>query len=235
MKKQLYHEKQTMDKDLIKTIQDFSVFSSFSSEKIEEILTFAKIIHSSKNNFIFREEEEAKGMYILIKGLVKICHESYDGKEVVLHVVRNGGIFGESSFWPSSPNPASAFALEESKILFFPQKQLEESVLKHSDWALALLLQTTLRLRMFTRKLEARGRKDIAQRLAAYILHRSRLENDKLVIKLTISREVLGGILGTSRESVSRALTRLVDSGCLKVKGKEIHILDVEALSQMTK
>ncbi len=219
----------------IEEVKKNSLFSSFSAEKAEEILSFAQIVECAKNTFIFREEEEAKGMYVLINGLVKICHHSYDGKEVVLHVVRNGGIFGESSLWQSSPNPASAFTLEQSTMLFFAQKQLEESVLLHSDWAYALLLQTTLRLRMFTRKLEARGRKDITQRLAAYILHRSRLEDGKLLLKLTISREVLGGILGTSRESVSRALTRLVESGCLSVKGKEIHILDEEGLAQLVK
>ncbi len=220
-------------KSLAEIVSNFGLFSSFSLEKIEELLLFAQVVEIPKNTFVFREEEEAKGMYVLVNGLVKVCHETYDGKEVVLHVVRNGGIFGESAIWEASPNPASAFTLENSKAIFFAHKKLEESVLLHSDWALALLLQTTLRLRMFTRKLEARGRKDITQRLAAYLLHRSRLEEGKLILKLTISREVLGGILGTSRESVSRALTRLVESGCLAVKGREIHILDQENLAKM--
>ncbi len=214
-------------------LSEFTLFSELSLERVEQVLKFASTQVHPKNSFIFKENDQCDGMYILVKGLVKICHTTQDGKEVVLHLIREGSVFGESAVFQSAVFPASAFSLQESTVLYFSRKNLEESLLLYSDWSLELLKQLSLRLRMFVRKLEARGGKDIVQRLAAYIIHRSRLDNRSIIVKLGVSQEVLGGILGTTRESISRAMGKLVDTQCIQIKGKEIHILDYPKLEEI--
>ncbi len=218
-------------------LKHFSLFSSLNEDTFQDVIKYASIKKVPKHSYIFEEGEEGSALYILMSGLVKVCHSTIEGKEIVLHLVREGGIFGETSAFQvssnPSPQPASAYTLKESVLLVFSKADLEQSVLAHSDWALQLLSHISLRLRMFTRKLESRGEKNTMQRLAAYLVHRSRLEGNNTVLDLGVSQEILGGILGTSRESVSRALSKLSDDNYLEIKGKTIHILNMPALESL--
>ncbi len=217
----------------IENLKKHGLFSTLESEELEKVLSYSQTIKVDKNSYIFKEGESGSGLYILEKGLVKICHNTIEGKEIVIHLVREGGMFGESSAFQAAPSPASAYTLKNSSIIYFSCEQLEKSVLENPKWALTLLTNISIRLRMFMRKLEARNEKSIIQRLAAYLTHRSRMEEGSLVLDLGFSQEVLGGILGVSRESVSRAISKLQENKAIEVKGKIIYIIDLQLLESL--
>ncbi len=222
-----------MNKINRENIRKFTLFASLENGELEKVLAYAQVQKVKKNNYIFKEGEHGLGLYILEKGLVKMCHTTLEGKEIVLHLVREGGLFGESSAFQSALLPASAYALKDSNLLFFSSELLEKSILENPHWSLSLLTHISLRMRMFMRKLEARAEKNIVQRLAAYLLHRSKMEEGSLVLELGFSQEVLGGMLGVSRESVSRAIAKLVENNAIEVKAKTIYINDIKMLEEM--
>lgn len=175
---------------------------------------------------IFAENQQATGFHVLMDGLVKICHFTAEGREMVLHLIRPGGAFGEAALFQGGTFPASAVAMRASRTLLLPGPFFLELVRGNPDLALRIIASLSLRLRMFTRKLESRHLREAPQRLAAYLLHRSRLDGDTPRVRLDTSREVLASMLGTARETLSRALTRLADLGAVEVRGREVLLLD---------
>ena len=68
------------------------------------------------------------------------------------------------------------------------------------------------------------------QRLAAYLLHRSRLGGGSRTLALDTARETLASMLGTARETLSRTLGALAEQGAISVQGRSVIIRDAELL-----
>lgn len=183
----------------------------------------------AKGQNLFREGEAAAGVHILLHGLVKIFHCSADGRERVLHLIKPHNTCGEAAVFQRGTYPAHAAALLPSQSLYLPSKPLLDMLLANPDLGLNMLAALSLRLRMFTRKLEAHSKGDATQRLAAYLLHRARLHQSQS-LHLDMPREVLANMLGIARETLSRTLTRLQQQGIIQVHGRDITLCDRSAL-----
>lgn len=226
----------------------------FSGLSVAELLLFAE--HSSwqklsKGQVVFSEGEQAQGIHVVLNGLLKIYHINALGRERVLHLIRPGNICGEAAVFQGGTYPAHAAVLEASTLVYVPKDFLLQEIVKNGDLALRMLAALSLRLRMFTRKLEAHGQTDAVPRLAGYLWHRLRLRSDfitknfifldskeisqgqELKLNLEVSREVLANILGLARETLSRAFSRLQQLGIIQVQGREITIIRLDELQNM--
>ena len=65
------------------------------------------------------------------------------------------------------------------------------------------------------------------------LLHKRYLENDIEPITITLSRNDLASIVGTSTESVIRVLSDFKTEGLINIKGSNITILNLNGLELM--
>lgn len=206
------------------------LFSTLSGEELTSLAAGTKRCAYPRGTFVFVEGEQGDGFHILCKGLVKLCHMTPDGREAVLHLIRPGNMFGEAAVFQDGSYPASAVAMESSETLLLSTQPLKDLIAANPGLALRMLGALSLRLRMFTRKLESMTTRDAAQRLAAYLVHRQRLQGGATDVRLDVSREVLANMLGTARETVSRVFSRLAETGIISLSGRTLRILDEERL-----
>ena len=78
----------------------------------------------------------------------------------------------------------------------------------------------------------SQGKISVRRRVAGWLLHKARVEKSA-ALDDGITREVLAGLLGLSRESLSRQLSRFVQEGVIRLERKNIVILDDEALRRV--
>lgn len=184
-----------------------------------------------KGHRLFHEGDTALGMHIVLQGLVKILHITPDGRERILHLIKPGNTCGEAAVFQRGTYPANAETLGPSTTMYVPSALLLDMIVANPDLALNMLAALSMRLRMFTRKLEAHSKGDATKRLAAYLLHRLKLAPQPTTsLRLEGSREVLANMLGIARETLSRTFSRLQQEGILKISGRNIQILDMRAL-----
>ena len=69
----------------------------------------------------------------------------------------------------------------------------------------------------------------LRQKIAKYLL----LNREDELVNLTISREEWADILATTRPSLSRELSNMVDDGLIEIKDKKIRIIDLDNLSDI--
>ena len=188
---------------------------------------------------IFQEGDRGNGFYIVAKGKIKVFKLSFEGKEQILHIYGPGHTFGEVPVFEGKSFPASAMALEASKILFIPRDAFVELLTASPALAMNMLADLSRRLRAFTVQIENLSLKEVPARLAAYILTLAREaadDPDDLSDKVTlpISKAQLANLIGTTPETVSRIFKKMGDAGLIKVETKDILIHDPDGLSELS-
>lgn len=208
------------------------LFSSLSEQQRGKLSGLCLVKKRERGEHIFFEGDVANGVYFMGSGQVKIFRLGTDGREAILHVFGAGQPFGEVAVFQGGHFPASAQCISSGESLFLPREALLQSLKEDPELAMGLLASLSSRLRSFAGKIESLTLMETPQRLAAYLLHAS-LESKKDTVTLDISKSLLAGMLGTARETLSRALSRFVEDGAISIEGRKVRILNPEYLESL--
>lgn len=213
-------------------------FSGLDKKHINKILSICKEESFKKGNIIFAEGEPCKGMYVVLKGEIKIYKISPEGRELVLHMVAEGEPFGGVPIFLENPkNPAFAECEKNTKVLLIPRQSLLDLISKDSEFALKVLSSFAGYLNSLVNLIEDLSLKDVNKRLAKYILglvKKKSIETKKgIQVELEASKEKLSHRLGTVREVISRAFSQLQSKRIIRIEGKTVLILDREKLAKL--
>ena len=117
-----------------------------------------------------------------------------------------------------------------------PIADLERLVRVNPDVGLRMLRVLSERLRACEGRLEDIRLKDVPARLAGLVLQLAESEGvmtpEGPMIPTHYTHRRLATMIGTSRESVTRAFTRLQETGAVELRRRHIHVRDMAALEQ---
>ncbi|MCH8236568.1 MAG: cyclic nucleotide-binding domain-containing protein [Proteobacteria bacterium] len=100
---------------------------------------------------IFKEGDEGNMAYVVQSGEVEIF-KIIDGKEVILGIVGQGGIFGEMALIDSQPRMAAARASKGSTIIIVTRGMFEQKMSKADPFIKGLLNILVDNIRTITNK-----------------------------------------------------------------------------------
>jgi len=158
---------------------------------------------------------------------------SSEGKEQILHIVKEGEAIGAVPVFSGKSFPANARAISKSHLLFFPREKFINLITNNPSLTMNILALLSMRLREFTIQIENLSLKEIPGRLAAYLLYLSEEQGEQYIIKLNISKLQLAGILGTGPESLSRALGNMKSRKLIEEEGYNIRLVNRGALEAL--
>ncbi len=219
---------------LINTLKTIPLFSDLARPDLEKIHAISRRLDFKKGQVIFQEGDAGNGFYIVETGRIKVFKLSVEGKEQILHIYGPGHTFGEVPVFEGKSFPASAMALETSKIIFLPRPRFVDLIAGAPALAMNLLADLSRRLRAFTVQIEELSLKEVPARMAAYILTLSAEQNNIDQITLPISKAQLSNLIGTTPETISRVLKKMSGMGMIRVKAKDILILDTQGLKDLS-
>ncbi len=221
-----------MASGLVEFLGSSSLFGSLSPEIREELAGIAVERVFPKGQMVFSQGEEGRGFYLVLEGRVKVYRLSFQGKSQILNIVGPGEPVGEVAVFEGTSYPAYAQAMEDSRLIYFPREAFVDLVKGNPALALGMLAVLSRRLRRLAGLVEELSLKEVPGRLAAYILRRAPGGGGGEV-ELGIPKGQLAEMLGTSPETLSRALARMVSLGILEVKGSKVKILDLGTLEEL--
>ena len=206
--------------------------SDLTEAQLAELAGIANKRRCRKGETIFREADPAIGFYIIASGQVKVFKSSPEGKEQILHIFGQGEPIGEVPVFHGLPYPATAEALSEVELYFFPRLQFVTLIEKNSSLALNMLAVLAQRLRRFSTQIEHLSLKEVPGRLAMYLLYMAKEQKNMNQVVLDIPKGQLASLLGTSPETLSRIFQKMSEEGLIQVEGKRIQLLDIDALAE---
>ena len=181
-----------------------------------------------KGDMLFMQGDRAEGFYVLLSGKVKVMKLSSQGKSQILGVFGPGDSVGEVAVFEDGTYPAYAQAIEDSTLAFLPRDRFIQVVRENPDLALGMMAILSRRLRRLTSLAESLALKEVPARLAQYLLTLASERGDEVVLGL--KKGEIAEVLGTTPETLSRALSRLSARGIIEVKGSRVKIVDIDAL-----
>jgi CRP-like cAMP-binding protein len=228
----------TKDMD-VNPINSFSIHSGLNLEflPVEDKLALeqrSKTVKARKKSVLYREGESPRGLYILLKGKVKLSRLNPDGSEQIFFIYASGDIFGYRPILAGTRHTHSVIAIEECELLFVEKEEFL-TVIKGSDGLLNLFLGSICReFTLLTNMINVLTKKSIRERTAYFLL----LLNEKYKLpgqlineaEIKVSRTDLASYIGASIENLIRTIREFKDKNYVQVDGKSIYIRNFEAL-----
>lgn len=209
------------------------LFAVLRSEERLALAGHARLRAFAKGEVLFREGQESADPAFLLSGLVKLSRSAPRGRECVLHLVRPGRLLDAGVLFYEGGLPASAMGVREGLLLWLDKRALLAVLRGNAALGLGLIAALSLRQRLFINKLAgSQGRISASRRVAAWLLHRSKMEKTD-ALDLGVSREILARLVGISRESLSRELSRLAANGLISVERRRVLLLDRAGLQKL--
>lgn len=173
---------------------------------------------------LIRQGEYADFLHVIIDGSVEL-HASWNGRETVMGVVQPVSTFILAACVCDAPYLMSARTLERAEIVMIPAADVRVALRHDPDFAMAAMRELANGYRGFVRQTKNLKLRSSVERLAAYVLCRSRHEGDAECIVLPVEKRHLASYFGMTPENLSRAMKTL-QSDCLTVQGMRVTITD---------
>lgn len=173
---------------------------------------------------LIRQGEYADFLHVIIEGSVEL-HATWNGRNTVMGVVQPVSTFILAACVCEAPYLMAARTLERAKIVMIPAADVRVALRQDPDFAMAAMRELANGYRGFVRQTKNLKLRSSGERLAAYILHRSRYEGDTDIVVLPVGKRHLASFLGMTPENLSRSIKAL-QADCLAVQGNRLTITD---------
>ncbi|MDP5272639.1 Crp/Fnr family transcriptional regulator [Chengkuizengella axinellae] len=199
-----------------------------SEENINRLKSVMYSNHFLQHQYLFHEGEPAKRLFFVNEGQVKIVKLTDDGKELILYILQEGDMFCEFGGFGELNFTFSAQTLSDSNIGIIEHSDLEMLIYQHGDFAVEFLKWMSL----WHRKTESKFRDLLlfgkSGALASTLIRLSntcgKLTEDGILLDMKLTNTDLANLIGTTRESVNRLLSKHKDDGIISMKNGLITI-----------
>ena len=212
-------------------LREIALFKNLSDEELK-ILTqktkFEEKIYS-KDSQIFTVGEVTGAMYYLIEGSILVYKIDPNGKRFIIRKFNKPAIFGEVYSYFEEPFDFSAQAETDSKVLVIHdfKKLFADDIPR--NFLISYTNLVSKKCLQLSRSNQITSQSTLRQKIAKYLIINE--ENEK--VKTDLSREEWADILATTRPSLSRELSNMVDDGLIEVKDKIIKIKNRSLLADI--
>jgi CRP-like cAMP-binding protein len=114
------------------------LFRNLDEAERAQILIIGQVQTFSAGQVIFREGDAGDGLFIVVRGSVRISKRSITGEEA-LAVLEPPAYFGEMALIDLAARAADAIANEPTELFFIPLKDLRSLIEAHHQMALKIL------------------------------------------------------------------------------------------------
>ncbi len=210
------------------------IFSGLSRAELDELAPLVIKRCLKKDTVVFHEHDPASAFYLVRSGKVKVYKLSRDGREQILTILGEGQIFGDVPVFDGGPYPATAATMEDSEIYLIRRDDFHELMRRHPEISIKVIQVLGQRLRQSMELVRDLSFKQVPHRLAGLLLRLARDEGhtsgEDILVDLSMSRQEIAEVVGTSRETVTRELKKMEKAGLIGIDRRLITIRDQERL-----
>lgn len=185
---------------------------------------------------IFVQGAPATAIYVVMHGRVKIARVTPDGHESILCVRQPGEYFCPVPVLDGGSQLGSAIAMTDVTFLWMERNEFHGLCRQCPQLLASVQGDCLAEVRYLLDRLETFSFRNVTERLALALLEEIRHQrvDGNGPIELNMIQQELAGLVGASRESVSRSLQRLKQAGILELHRGRVRVLDVEKLRKIS-
>ncbi len=222
------------------------LFCNLSSPSMKGLETIKSTAAYPKGAILFVEGQSPRGIFVLCHGRAKLSTSSSDGKTIILKIAEPGEILGLSATVSGKSYEVTAELMEPSQANFITRQDFLNFLRDHGDAALRVAEQLSKNYHTAYEEIRSLGLSHSAsEKLAKLLLEWAQDWKDKngkgkdgkdkgeVRLTVTLTHEEIAQLIGTSRETVTRALADLKKKQLVQVKGSTVVIRNKAALEKL--
>lgn len=198
--------------------------------KINEGKHFGKF---SRGSHIFRAGDEAIGFYFIRSGLVR-NYKSNGGREQTFNVRGPSDWVGFRDTLIGDVYYHSSICLEDVEACFILRDIAEVLLREDPNFQTEVFRQMAKEWRESETQVVSLGTKQVHSKLAELLITLKIAAGDANEIELKMTREVLASIIGTTTETLVRALSDFKNRDIVHVEKNRVEFLDMKSLYSLS-
>lgn len=202
-------------------------------QKLNEIKSTAMY---PKSAMLFIEGQQPRGVFVLCAGKVKLSTSSSEGKTIITKISDAGDVLGLNATISNRPYEVTAEMIEPGQANFITRDALMHFLREHGEVAVRVAEQLSRNYYTAYEEIRTLGlTSSPSERFAKLLLEWSGKgkNGDALQVKVTLTHEEIGQIIGTTRETVSRLFSEFKKRQLVQLKGATLVIRNKGALEKM--
>ncbi|TVP42294.1 MAG: Crp/Fnr family transcriptional regulator [Gemmatimonadales bacterium] len=236
-----------MAAEMLGILGGLRLFRDLGPDALEQIAARCVVRKVPARRQLFRMGDPCEGLWVVVRGRVRVYRASRSGREQVLHDQGPGQPLAEVPLFDGGSCPAHARAEEDSELLFLPRADFELLYRSEPAIADAVIRDLGRRLRGAVRLIEKISLRDVPSRVGLTLLEFASAATGppgpdgaarvgaagvdrSRPFELSLTQTELAESLAATRESVARGLRTLREEGLIEQEGTRVRIPDPEAL-----
>jgi CRP/FNR family cyclic AMP-dependent transcriptional regulator len=209
-------------KEALDSLRVIPLFSRVSDHDLEEIASHLIERRFPKHATVVEEGLEGDYMYVIREGRVKVTKASEDGREKIMNFLDRGQFFGDMALLTGGVRSATVKTLEATRLLALSRRDFIEILRQSSDLALAVIEELSRRLKETNEQASSLSFQGVTDRVRSLFERIAVHDPASLDNRLTppLTHQQIADMIGTSRETVTRAIKELKQDGWLGQVGK---------------
>ncbi len=193
-----------------------------------------KLVRSMpKGATLFMQGQETTGVYVLCEGKVKLTASSADGKTIIVQIAEPGDVLGLSAAIDGAEHETSAVALADCRVNYFQTADLLRLLNGSAAASLNAAKLLSRNYQVAHRQICSLGLADsVFDKIARLLLSWAPTQNGAKCVHIDnfFTHEEIAGMIGSSRETVTRTLKTFRERDLIRVSGRELVIENVARL-----
>lgn len=215
------------------------IFQGVQPSAVAALAKQLEPVSFSRGQVVFTEGEPGDTLFIITTGKVKIGRKTADGRESLITLMGPSDMFGELAIFDPGPRTSTVTALTDVQAVTMDRNALRSWIADEPEIAEQLLRVLARRLRRTNDNLSDLIFTDVPGRVAKQLLHLAQRfgtrEGNSLRVNHELTQEEIAQLVGSSRETVNKALADFAQRGWIRVQGKSILIDNAELLARRAK
>lgn len=211
------------------------LFSGLSEHDIETILKKLpyRINKFSAGNIIYLAGEKVNSLSIVLDGIVKGEMVDYAGRIIKIEdIAAPGALASAFIFGRNNCYPVNVVSVSATHLLVIEKEDFMKLLMTNDKILVNFLNMISNRSQFLSEKIKFLNFKTIKGKLAYFLLQKA--GNNLSSIHLDVTQNEIADFFGVARPSIGRVIGELEEDGCILAQGKNIRIINKEALAELT-
>lgn len=210
-------------------LSSISLFNDLNNEQLNVLSQIIYIKEYKEGEFVFIEGGQSDVFYIIHTGKMKIVKSSIDGKEKILEIMTDGDFLGEMGVIEDKPRSANGVAITQLKLLYIEKGDFLKLIRNNPIIALKIIVELGRRLRRANKDIELLAFFDVETRLKELFERMAvSVEGSNVKVLEKITHHQIADHIGTSRETVTRLINKMVDKKLIEIRKDNIVLRNLE-------
>lgn len=207
-------------------------------EFVQSLESVKSIVNLPKHSMLLEEGHSPEGIFVLLCGSVKLFLSLKGGKTLILRVVQSGEVLGLSATMSSKPSEYTAETLSPAQFLYVSRKDFFELLESRPEICISVVEVLSHQLREAVNMIHySSGSQPAVEKLRdlldLWIDENGETTERGMELKLPLTQEEIGQMIGVSRETVSRLLAEFEEQGILELEGSRVRVLKGHSLEEL--